>query len=332
MKAMVINEFGSADCFREHSLEEPNLSSGQVKIHVKASSVNPIDIKIRSGLVPALAPDFPAILHGDVAGTITEVSPDVKRFNKGDEVFALGGGVKGHSGALAEYMVIDERLVARKPEGLSMEETAALPVVSLTAWEALMERGKIKKGDKILIHGAAGGVGHIAVQLAKSQGAHVTTTVSDKYKADIALKLGADEVVYYKEEKVKDYVDRVTSGKGFHLVFDTVGKENLDHSFQAAAVKGTVISTNTRSTHDLSLLHGKGLTLHVVFLLLPLISDEGREKMGENLSKIADLAEEGRIKPMLHKVIYGFSEVKEAHQLLEKGKHIGKISLLNDLK
>lgn len=329
---MVINEFGSAHCFQEHSLEEPSLLPGQVKIHVKASSVNPIDIKIRSGLVPALTPDFPAILHGDVAGTIVEVSPDVKRFKKGDEVFALGGGVKGHGGALAEYMVIDERLAARKPEGLSMEEAAALPVVSLTAWEALMERGNIKKGDKILIHGAAGGVGHIAVQLAKKQGAHVTTTVSDKHKADIALKLGADEVVYYKEEKVKDYVERVTGGKGFHLVFDTVGKETLDHSFQAAAAKGTVISTNTRSTHDLSLLHGKGLTLHVVFLLLPLISDEGREKMGENLSKIAGLVEQDRVKPMLHQSVYGFSEVKEAHQLLEKGKHIGKISLLNDLK
>ena len=331
MKAMVMNEFGGPDVFVQKEVDEPNLQPGYVKIKVKASCVNPIDTKIRSGLVPAVTPDFPAVLHGDVAGTIVEISHDVKGFKVGEDVFALAGGVKGHCGALAEYMVIDERLLARKPAKLSMSQAAALPVVSMTAWEALVNRGRVKKGDRVLIHGGTGGVGHVAVQLAKYFGADVTTTVSNDEKAAIASKLGADETIDYTKENVEEYVRRLTNGKGFDLILDTVGKENLDRSFQASAPKGIIVSTNTRSTHDLSPLHAKGLTLHVVFLLMPLLTESGREEMGQALTQIAELTQTNNLKVLMHEKPYGFTQVSEAHDLLEKGKHTGKISLYNDL-
>ncbi len=331
MKAMVMNEFGNPDVFVKQEVDEPDLQPGYVKIRVMASCVNPIDTKIRSGLVLAATPDFPAVLHGDAAGTIVEVSSDVTDFKVGEDVFALGGGVRGHCGALAEYMVIDERLLAKKPDKISMSQAAALPVVSLTAWEALVNRGKVKKGDRVLIHGGTGGVGHVAVQLAKYLGAHVTATVSNDEKSAIASKLGADETINYTKENVEEYVRRLTDGRGFDLILDTVGKENLDRSFRAAAPKGVIISTNTRSTHDLSPLHAKGLTLHVVFLLMPLLSESGREEMGDTLVKIANLMQTGTLQVLMHDKSYGFTQVSEAHALLEKGEHIGKISLYNDL-
>ena len=328
---MVINEFGRPDIFVKQSVKEPSLKPGYVKIKVQASCVNPIDTKIRSGLVPAATPEFPAVLHGDVAGEILEVSPEVTNFKPGDRVFGLAGGVKGHCGALAEYMVADANLLAKIPEKMTMEQAAAIPVVSLTAWEALVNRGNIKEGDCVLIHGGTGGVGHMAIQLAKQKGAHVTTTVSGDRKGEIALQLGADELINYREESVEEYLKRLTNDKGFDLVFDTVGKENLDRSFQAAAPKGRVISTNTRSTHDLSPLHGKGLTLHVVFLLLPLLNCSGREEMGNNLKKIAEIINKEKMKVLIHEKKFGFSKVGEAHALLEKGDYTGKISLYNDL-
>lgn len=328
---MVIKEFGNPDVWFKQELDKPTLRPGDVMIRVKASSVNPIDTKIRSGLVPAATPDFPAVLHGDVAGTVVEVAKEVSGFEIGEDVFALGGGVRGHGGALAEYMALDARLLAKKPDCLSMSQAAALPIVSLTAWEAMVTRGKVKKGNRVLVHGGTGGVGHIALQLAKYLGAHVTTTVSSSEKQKIALKLGADETINYKEEAVEDYVHRLTEKKGFDLILDTVGQENLDRSFQAVAPKGIVVATNTRATHDLSLMHAKSVTLHAVFILLPLISDSGREEMGKNLAHIGDLMQSGSLKLLMHEKSFGFTQASKAHELLERNDHIGKISLYNDL-
>ncbi len=331
MKAMMIHEFGSADKFHLAGLPTPSPGKRQALIRVRASSVNPIDLKIRSGLVPAAAPDFPAVLNVDVAGEVLEIGSEVSGVKVGDRVAAMGGGVKGHDGALSEMMRVDADLLAKIPEGVTYENAAAMPVVGLTSWEALVNRGKIESGQKVLIHGGAGGVGHMAVQLAAALGAEVTATVSGSEKAEIAERMGAHYIVNYKEQSVKEYVQEITGGKGFDIIVDTVGGSNLDKSFEAAALSGAVITTNTRSTNDLSLMHGKGLTLHVVFLLLPLLFAKGKKEAGENLEKLLRLVKENKISPMIYHRTFGFSEIKLAHELVEKGGYFGKISLVNDL-
>lgn len=162
MKAQVIRSFGGPSVFQIEEIPVPEVKPGHVLIRVNATSVNPIDMKTRSGLFPDVAEHFPVVLHGDVAGVVTEVGAGVTEFKPGDEVYGCAGGFKGAGGALAEYMLADARLIAHKPKSLTTKEAAAIPLVSITAFEALFERAKINAGDEILIHGAAGGVGHVA--------------------------------------------------------------------------------------------------------------------------------------------------------------------------
>ncbi|PLR78456.1 quinone oxidoreductase [Bacillus sp. V3-13] len=329
MKAQVIHSFGSPSAFQLEDIQKPEVLPGHVLIHVKATSVNPIDTKIRSGAVPAAAPEFPAVLHGDVAGVVAEVGEGVTNFRAGDEVYGCAGGFKGLGGALGEFMLADVRLLAHKPKNITMEEAAAIPLVAITAWEALFSKANISAGQDILIHAAAGGVGHVAIQLAKWAGANVFTTVSTTGKEEIARKLGADTVINYREQSVKDYVQKYTNGKGFEVVFDTVGGENLDRSFEAAALHGTVLAIAARSTHDLSPLHSKGLSLHVVFMLLKILNEDHRHEHGEILKKITSIIEEGKLRPLLDETSFTFDEVAKAHQYLESGEAVGKIVLKN---
>lgn len=330
MKAQVIQTFGNPSVFQIQYLPTPEVIPGHVLIQVKATSVNPIDTKVRSGFVPAVAPEFPAVLHGDVAGVVCAVGEGVSKFQVGDEVYGCAGGFKGTTGgALAEYMLADADLLAHKPKSLSMEEAAAIPLVAITAWEALFNRGKLAPGQNILIHAATGGVGHVAIQLAKWAGVKVYSTASSKEKLEIGARLGADVTINYLEESVQDYVQKYTNGKGFDIVFDTVGGENLDRSFEAAALHGTVLAIAARSTHDLSPLHSKGLSLHVTFMLLKILNKESRKEYGEILEKITNIIEDGKLRPLLDPNIFTFDEVSKAHEHLESGKAIGKIVLVN---
>ena len=329
MKAQVIHSFGDEKVFQIEELPVPTVLPGHVLIEVKATSVNPIDTKVRSGAVPSVAPELPAVLHGDVAGVVREVGANVTDFKPGDEVYGLAGGFKGMGGALAQYMLVDTRLIAHKPKNLTFEEAAAIPLVTLTAWKALFERANIRENDEILIHGAAGGVGHVAIQLAKWKGAKVYTTASTEEKIQIAKDLGADIAINYKKSSVQEYVEKYTNGQGFSTIFDTVGGQNLDHSFAATAKQGTVVSIAARSTHDLTPLHSKGLTFHVVFLLLDLLNESHREEFGETLKKLTNIIEEGTLKPLIDSKVFTFDEVTQAHQYLESGKPIGKIILVN---
>ncbi|MFC5541649.1 MAG: zinc-dependent alcohol dehydrogenase family protein [Bacilli bacterium] len=330
MKAQVIQSFGNPSVFQIQDIPTPEVIPGHVLIEVKATSVNPIDTKVRSGFVSAVAPEFPAVLHGDVAGIVRAVGEGVSKFKVGDEVYGCAGGFKGTAGgALAEYMLADADLLAHKPKNLTMEEAAALPLVTITAWEALFTRGKLASGQNILIHAAAGGVGHVAIQLAKWAGAKVYTTASSNEKLEIGARLGADATINYREESVQDYVQKYTDGKGFDIVFDTVGGENLDRSFEAAAPLGTVLAIAARSTHDLSPLHSKGLTLHVVFMLLKILEKEWRKEYGEILEKVTAIVEEGKLRPLLDPNVFTFDEISKAHEHLESGKAIGKIVLVN---
>ncbi|QQE75332.1 zinc-dependent alcohol dehydrogenase family protein [Brevibacillus composti] len=330
MKAQIIQSFGAPSVFQYQEISKPERKPGHVLIQVKATSVNPIDTKVRAGIVPAVAPEFPAVLHGDVAGVVAAVGEGVTEFKIGDEVFGCAGGFRGtDGGALAEFMLADADLLAHKPKNLTMEEAASLPLVSITAWEALFNRARLLPGQEILIHGATGGVGHVAIQLAKWGGATVYTTASSQEKLEIGARLGADVTINYREESVHDYVQKYTNGKGFAVVFDTVGGENLDRSFEAAAVHGTVIAIAARSTHDLSPVHSKGLSLHVTFMLLKILNKDMRKQYGEILKKVAGVVEEGKLRPLLDSNIFTFDEVSKAHEYMESGKAIGKIVLKN---
>ncbi|MFD6441390.1 zinc-dependent alcohol dehydrogenase family protein [Peribacillus sp. NPDC060186] len=329
MKSQIIQSFGKPSVFQYKEISKPELKPGHVLIQVKATSVNPIDTKVRAGAVPAVAPEFPAVLHGDVAGLVSAVGEGVTEFNIGDEVFGCAGGFRGTGGALAEFMLADVDLLAHKPKNLTMEEAAALPLVAITVWEALFNRARLIPGQDILIHAAAGGVGHIAIQLAKWGGATVYTTASSQEKLEIGTRLGADVTINYREESVHDYVQKYTDGKGFDVVFDTVGGENLDRSFEAAAVHGTIIAIATRSTHDLSPVHSKGLSLHVTFMLLKILNKNMHKHYGEILKKVARVVEEGKLRPLVDPNIFSFDEVSKAHEYMESGKAIGKIVLKN---
>ena len=324
---MTIGDFGDPGVFRVSELPKPAVKSGQVVIRVAASTVNPIDCKIRSGLLRALAPET-GVLGFDVAGTIEETGEGVSDFDTGDEVFGCTGAVKEHSGALAQFQVADARLLARKPENLSLHEAVALPLVSITAWDALIRGAKISKGERVLVHGATGGVGHVGIQLARDAGAKVYATVSSMEKAAIARSLGA-EPINYKEQSVEQYVAKFTGGKGFDVVFDTVGGENLIRSLEAAALEGRVTSVNTRTTADLSLLHQKALSLHVVFMIIPILYKQpgGLARHGKSLSEIAGRVELEEFKPLIHEQSFPFEEVGNAHTLLEQGGATGKIVL-----
>lgn len=325
MKAQVIHEFGDPYIFEVLELPKPTIKEGHVLIRVMATSVNPVDYKIRRGNIPAIAPAFPAVLHGDVAGIIEEVGPGVTEFKVGDEVFGCAGGLRDCDGALAEFMLADARLIAKKPVTLSMHEAAALPLVSITAWEALFEKANIKPGQKVLIHAGTGGVGHIAIQLAKWAGADVYTTVSSAKKAEIATSLGATGTINYRQESVPDYVQRITNGKGFDVVFDTVGGDNINQSINAAALYGHVVTIQANSTNDLSQLHAISGSLHVVFMLIPLLRNIQRERHGKIMQKIAELVDQGQVKPLIDNHTFTFEEVGKAHALLESGEAIGKV-------
>ena len=320
MKAMIINSFGDSSVFNQVELPTPEVISGSVLIKVAATSVNPVDYKIRNGTHPNLAPAFPAILHGDVAGTIIAVGEGVDGFKVGDEVYGCAGGLPSIQGALADFMLADARLIAPKPKTISFEQAAALPLVTLTAWEGLFEKVRELKGRKVLIHAATGGVGHIAIQLAKWAGAEVYATASTSETKD---------AINYKQESVADYVERLTNGQGFDVVFDTIGGENIERSFEAAAHYGEVISIQSggKESYALGAMHGKSLSLHFVFMLLPMLRNVDRQRHGEILRKVAILVDSGKLKPLVDSKHFTFVQVGAAHDYLESGKAIGKVVL-----
>lgn len=331
MQTQVITSFGDTSVFQLREVSRPKLKPGYVLIRVLATSVNPLDIKLRSGKIADIVADFPAVLHGDVAGILEDVAPDVTSFAIGDEVYGCAGGVKGEDGALAEYMLADQKLIARKPASLSMAEAAALPLVSITAWEALFEKIKLNQNKNILIHGGLGGVGHIAIQLAKWAGAEVYTTVSSSEKGKLAKSLGANAIINYHDESPMSYVKRLTNDQGFAVVFDTVGGKNIDHSISAVANYGEVVTIVANSTHDLSALYFKSATLHTVMMLLPLLHNKDRQRHGNILKQISNLVDQGKLKPLIYPEQFSFDEVANAHALVESGKIFGKVVITRHL-
>ncbi len=258
MKAMIIQNFGSSNVFESAVITKPEVKPGHVLVKIAATSINTVDTMIREmGKELPISPELPAILGMDFAGTIESVGEGVSEYTIGDEVYGCAGGLGDMPGTLAEYLVADANLIAHKPKNLTMHAAAALPLVSITAYEGLIRAG-IAKGQKVLVHGGAGGVGHIALQIARYFGAEVYATGGDGKKLALIKELGTT-AINYKLKTVAEYVAKYTGGAGFDVVFDSVGGANLANSFEAAALNGHVASTVALVELDLSVVHFKGL-------------------------------------------------------------------------
>ncbi|MGY2402547.1 zinc-dependent alcohol dehydrogenase family protein [Pseudomonas sp. SDO5271_S396] len=315
MQALVVDTVDAP--FRLTTMAKPVAGEGQVLVRIRASGLNPLDGKIRAGQAAHARQPLPAVIGMDLAGTVASVN-GVGEWRVGDEVYALATGIGGAQGSLAEYAAVDARLLAKKPETLSMREAAVLPLVLITAWEGLVDRARVGAGHKVLIQGGAGGVGHVAVQLAIAHGAEVFATGSARHRAVIE-GLGAT-FIDYQQQTVEAYVEQYTAGEGFDIVYDTVGGESLDASFRAARTYvGHVVSCLGWGQHSLAPLSFRGATYSGVFTLLPLLTGKGREHHGEILAKAAGLIDAGKLKPILDPRRFDLHTVNAAYDLLASG-------------
>jgi NADPH2:quinone reductase len=322
MRALVLEEFGTPLVLKD--IEKPTAGPGQVLVRVKASGVNPLDTKIRAGKAPHAKRILPAVLGLDLAGVVEQVGDGVTGFAPGDEVYGMTGGVGDLQGSLAEYAAVDARLLAHKPASLSMQEAAALPLVVITAWEGLVDRAQVRKGHKVLVHGGAGGIGQVAVQIARARGAEVYATGSAR-SLETIQRLGATPIEY-TTTTVEEYVAKYTGGEGFDIIFDTVGGKTLDASFTAARTyTGHVVSALGWGTHSIAPLSFRGATYSGVFTLLPMLTGRGREHHGEILREVAALADSGLLKPVLDPRRFTLDTVADAHTAVETGATTGKV-------
>lgn len=275
----------------------PTPGPGEVLVRVAAVGLNPLDVKIAAGQAAHAHVTPPAVLGLEAAGTVAAVGASAGEFGVGDEVYGLIGGVGGVQGGLAQYAAVDASLIARKPAAWSMREAAAVPLGFITAWEGLVDRAAVAPGDAVLVHGGAGGVGHLAIQLAVARGARVVATGRAGH-ADTIRGLGATPVD--AAVPVERYVAEHTDGEGFDVVLDTLGGKVLDDSFTAVRrYTGRVVSSLGWGTHSLAPLSFRGASYSGVFTLLPLLTGEGRAAHGRILSAAAELGEQGRLRPLL---------------------------------
>jgi NADPH2:quinone reductase len=312
-----------AGSFTPVELSRPVPPMGGVLVRINASGVNPLDTKIRAGTAAHAKQPLPAVLGLDMAGVVEEIGPGVTAFRPGDEVYGMVGGVGGRQGTLAEMVVANADLLALKPKSLTMREAAALPLITITAWEGMIDRARVHEGQKVLVHAGSGGVGHIAVQLAKAFGAEVFATVSAE-KQQVVEAFGAT-AIDYRTLSVEQYVALHTGDQGFDVIYDTVGGATIDASF--AAVKrytGHVVSCLGWSTHSLAPLSFRGATYSGVFTLIPLLTGIGQTHHGAILQEAAALVDTGKLKPLLNQQRFSFTDVDAAHALVESGS-LGKV-------
>lgn len=328
MKAILMTATGEPELLAYQDIPEPQITQPtQVKVKLAAAGVNPVDTKIRKNGIFYDQP-LPAILGCDGAGTVVEVGATASRFKPGDRVWFCHGGLGREQGNYAEYNVLDERWAVAMPASLSFIEAAALPLVLITAWGGLYDRGGLQPSQTVLIHAGAGGVGHVGIQLAKLKGARVITTVGGKEKTDFVLALGADKVVDYGQENVVDAVLSLTDGKGADLVFDTVGADVFKESINATAHFGRLITLLGVANIDLTEARMRNLLIGFELMLTPMLRDldEARAKHIQILQECAALIDQGLLKPHIAHEL-PLQRASEAHRLIEAGHTTGKIVL-----
>lgn len=329
MKAALMTAPGNPGVLQLQEVAKPTPGTRELLIRLVAAGVNPIDTKLRSR--GTFYPEkMPAILGCDGAGVIEAVGADVQRFRPGDAVYFCYGGIGAHQGNYAEYTVVDERFVARKPASISFTEAAAAPLVLITAWEALYERGRLEPREKVLIHAGAGGVGHVAIQLAKLKGAAIATTVSSQDKANFVKQLGADEVIFYQQTDFVQAALNWTGGEGVDLAFDTIGGETFQKTFPAVRVYGdivTILEPIANTNWKTARLRNLRIGLELMLTPMSLGIIESLQHQAEILAQCATWIDEGKLKiHVSHK--FPLQEAAKAHQLLESGSITGKIVLL----
>ena len=328
MKALVFKRYGGPDQVMLADIPRPVPKPDEILVQVHAAGLNPVDNKIREGkMKPLLRFQLPATLGSDLAGVVLEAGRDVTRFKPGDAVFASIFGLR--TGALAEFAVVPEKVAALKPANLDFVQAASIPMVGLTAWQALKERAHLKPGHKVFIPAGAGGIGTFAIQLAKHLGAKVATTTSAG-NAELVRSLGGDVVIDYKKQKFEEVL------RDYDAVLVTVPGESLEKSFQILKPKSTVISlvgppdAAFGRTRDMN-----SLVLFVLWLLSRKVHRLAKKRDveysflfvhpdGGQLAEIGELLEAGSIRPLIDKV-FPFGQAKEALAYLEKGRAKGKV-------
>ncbi|MCB1984127.1 MAG: zinc-dependent alcohol dehydrogenase family protein [Burkholderiales bacterium] len=329
MKAVYFEKSGSSDVLQYGDIDTPTqCSDKQALVRIKAAGVNPIDCKIRA------APDrfpvsFPIIPGCDGAGIVEAVGKAVQTFKPGDAVYFSQPGFNQRQGTYADYVLVDASLLAKKPQTLSFEQAAAAPLVLITAWEALHDRARIASGQTVLIHAGVGGVGHVAIQLAKLAGAKVITTVSNVEKSAFAKQLGADETILYKSQHVVDEVMSWTGGEGVDIAFDTVGPSVLQSCFNSVKNYGDVVTilqpaadTNWSDARVRNIRFGFELMLTPVILEI----DSAKQHQGEILTRCAALIDDGKLKIEVART-FDLAEAAAAQDFLEQQHPAGKVVL-----
>lgn len=302
MKAAVIREYGAA--IEISDVPQPALLADSVLIEVHAASVNPVDGIVQAGYLKEMMPiTFPFTMGFDVSGVVVEVGDQVSKFKIGDEVFSRPNGMQ--AGTIAEYAVIKEEELAIKPSNISHQEAASIPLVGLTAWQAMVTKGNLQKGQKILIHAGSGGVGTLAIQMAKHLGAEVATTTS-AVNAEMVKNLGADVVIDYKTQKFEEELS------DYDLVFDMMGGEIMEKSFKILKKGGCLVSIKGEDSKGLAKQYGVRFE---AFFMWP---------SGEMLSQLAQLISDGALKPVIDRT-FSIDQVQEAYGYLQGGRAKGKI-------
>jgi NADPH:quinone reductase len=331
MKAVLMTAAGNPEVLQLQEVAKPSPQPTEILVKLKAAGINPLDTKLRKR--GTFYPDqMPAIIGCDGAGIIEAIGTEVTKFRVGDEVYFCNGGLGGHQGNYAEYTTIDEKFAAKKPNSVSFAEAAAAPLVLITAWEALYDRGRLEPGDKVLIHAGAGGVGHVAIQLAKLKGAMVTTTVRSLDKASFVRQLGADEVINSKETDFVQAALNWTNGEGVDLVFDTIGGEIFSQSFPAVRVYGDIVTILEPDANTVwKVARNRNLRISLELMLTPMLQGmvEMQQYHGEILEQCASWMDRNELKiHVSHE--FALQDAAKAHQLLESGSITGKIVLLID--
>ena len=306
MKAIRIHNYGGPEVLKYEDAPRPEPRADEVLIRVHGAGVNPIDWKVREGEMKEFWPHkFPLILGWDLSGVVEKVGARVSRFKKGDEVYSLPDPTR--NGAYAEYIVVRESEIALKPKSLHHIRAAAVPLAGLTAWQALFDTAQLQPGQRVLIHGGAGGVGHFAVQLAKWKGAHIIATASAK-NHELLHKLGTDEIIDYTRQRFEDVAQDVD------VVLDTIGGETQERSWPVLKKGGILVSLVQPPSGK------KAEELGVRAALL------GAQSNGAQLAEIANIVDSGRLMPVIDRIL-PLSEARRAHELSQSNHIRGKIVL-----
>jgi NADPH2:quinone reductase len=328
MKAILMTAVGGPEVLSLSEIDEPQITSPtEIKVRLHAAGINPVDTKVRRKGVFFPNP-LPTVLGCDGAGEVVAVGSAVDRFRPGDKVWFCHGGLGREQGNYAEYTVLDQRWAGLMPTTLSFAEAAAAPLVLITAWGALYDRGGLQAGQTVLIHAGAGGVGHVAIQLAKLKGARVITTVGSERKADFVKALGADEVIDYRQNGFADAVNQLTAGKGCDLVFDTVGPSVFEQSIPVTAHFGRLVTILDPGALNWGEARIRNLLIGFELMLTPMLRDlhEARDKQIAMLNQCAGWFDQGRLKIHLSEQM-AMNDAAKAHKQIEEGHTQGKIVL-----